>query len=243
MALTGAGPETLVPQVAAGVPSGIYALGGALLGGILWTGPVKQAVGSWNTKVGVSKPETAPLQKKLGLPKWLVVFLLEAACVSAVYNMRPADSTSRIWNSAGVQGGLLIGAAQLVSLLTRRAMMGISGSYEEFGNNFWWLCRGGSRHPKPSSSQNMLFWLGTLAGSFGMLRMYSENALAAPTITLASYIAATGGCLMVIGSRLAGGCTSGHGISGMSLLSTASLVTIASAFASGAAAGLFLSQN
>jgi uncharacterized membrane protein YedE/YeeE len=37
-----------------------------------------------------------------------------------------------------------------------------------------------------------------------------------------------------VGSRMAGGCPSGHGISGMSLLSISSVVTIASAFGAGA---------
>ena len=40
-----------------------------------------------------------------------------------------------------------------------------------------------------------------------------------------------GGILLVFGARLAGGCTSGHGLSGMASLSIASFVTVASMFA------------
>lgn len=43
----------------------------------------------------------------------------------------------------------------------------------------------------------------------------------------------TGGILMAFGARLAGGCTSGHGISGTSQLSVASWVTLISLFLSG----------
>jgi uncharacterized protein len=43
-----------------------------------------------------------------------------------------------------------------------------------------------------------------------------------------------GGILMAFGARLAGGCTSGHGISGTSQLSIASWVTLISLFISGA---------
>lgn len=42
-----------------------------------------------------------------------------------------------------------------------------------------------------------------------------------------------GGILMAFGARLAGGCTSGHGISGTSQLSVASWVTLISLFLSG----------
>ncbi|MCM2349468.1 MAG: YeeE/YedE family protein [Bacteriovoracaceae bacterium] len=42
-----------------------------------------------------------------------------------------------------------------------------------------------------------------------------------------------GGVLMAFGARLAGGCTSGHGISGTSQLSVASWVTLISLFLSG----------
>lgn len=42
-----------------------------------------------------------------------------------------------------------------------------------------------------------------------------------------------GGILMAFGARLAGGCTSGHGISGTSQLSVASWVTLICLFASG----------
>lgn len=42
-----------------------------------------------------------------------------------------------------------------------------------------------------------------------------------------------GGVALVYGSRIAGGCTSGHGISGMAQLSVASLVTVAAMFGAG----------
>jgi uncharacterized membrane protein YedE/YeeE len=42
-----------------------------------------------------------------------------------------------------------------------------------------------------------------------------------------------GGFLMLFGSRLGGGCTSGHGISGMPLLNMLSVVAVCSMFGSG----------
>jgi uncharacterized membrane protein YedE/YeeE len=42
-----------------------------------------------------------------------------------------------------------------------------------------------------------------------------------------------GGFIMLFGARIAGGCTSGHGISGMAQLSVGSTVAVAAMFAGG----------
>jgi len=42
-----------------------------------------------------------------------------------------------------------------------------------------------------------------------------------------------GGAVMVVGARIAGGCTSGHGISGMSQLSVSSIISVVSMFGAG----------
>jgi uncharacterized protein len=54
--------------------------------------------------------------------------------------------------------------------------------------------------------------------------------------SIASYGVAgfSGGLLMAFGARLAGGCTSGHGISGTSQMSVASWITLLSLFITGA---------
>lgn len=46
-----------------------------------------------------------------------------------------------------------------------------------------------------------------------------------------------GGFLIILGARIAGGCTSGHGLSGMGFLSIVSFITVASMFAGGMATG------
>lgn len=45
--------------------------------------------------------------------------------------------------------------------------------------------------------------------------------------------AMVGGAALIVGARTAGGCTSGHGISGLSPLSKVSFVTVAVMFAGG----------
>ncbi|KAG5999570.1 hypothetical protein E4U43_001989 [Claviceps pusilla] len=241
MALGGSCPGTLYAQLAAGVRSGLHALDGAILGGILWTGIFSKGVQRLREKNAV-RPEPGIVNEQLGLSRSATVLLLETACVGAIAATMAlhtpetasasASSLSRT-RVSGVVGGLLIGAAQLVSILTRRSLLGISGSFEEMGSFFWWLIRGADASAKPRSHSNMLFASGVAAGAWALFKLLPATA-AAPARHISPSHAMAGGVLMAVGSRMAGGCTSGHGISGMSLLSTSSVVTIATTFAVGA---------
>ncbi|GAB0137704.1 hypothetical protein EsDP_00005960 [Epichloe bromicola] len=228
MALAGSCPGTLYAQLAAGARTGFYALDGAMIGGILWSGIVSRVVKRLREDNAV-KPEPGAVNEQLGLSKAATSLLLETVCigvVAATALYTPASPTAKI---SGALGGLLIGGAQLVSILSRRSMVGVSGSYEEVGNFFWWLARGADPNAKPASHSNILFASGVAAGAWGLLKLVPELAFA-PVHEVSPWLATAGGVLMAIGSRLAGGCTSGHGISGISLLSTSSVVSIASAF-------------
>ena len=46
-------------------------------------------------------------------------------------------------------------------------------------------------------------------------------------------VAVVGGAVMTFGARLAGGCTSGHGISGLATMGVASFVSVGAMFAGG----------
>ncbi|KAG6077310.1 hypothetical protein E4U16_004785 [Claviceps sp. LM84 group G4] len=239
MALGGSCPGALYAQLAAGVQSGLYALNGAIVGGILWTGIVSKGVQQLRKNNAV-KPERGVVNEQLGLSKGSAVLLLETACVGAIIGTMtlhsPASgstysaSASRI---PGAVGGLLIGGAQLVSILTRRSMVGISGSYEEMGSLFWRLVGDADTMAKPASYGNILFASGVAAGAWGFLKLL-PGLVSAPMHLVSPRLAMMGGVLMAVGSRMAGGCTSGHGISGISLLSVSSVVTIVTAFVVGA---------
>lgn len=54
------------------------------------------------------------------------------------------------------------------------------------------------------------------------------------SLTLRLAIAFVGGAIMAFGARLAGGCTSGHGISGTLQLSVSSWIALACFFVGGA---------
>ncbi|KAM0409205.1 hypothetical protein ACHAPD_011370 [Fusarium lateritium] len=227
MALSGSCPGTLFAQIGAGLRTGFHALGGALVGGIAYTGYVAQTAKAQREKADV-KPETVTLDENLGLSKDTTTAVFESACFNAIA-ASVTYTTGSDWSLFSAGGGLFIGLSQLFSILTRRSMLGISGSYEEFGNHFWWLTRGTSW---PSSRQNTLFAAGMASGAWVLTKIF-PSFVPSDIVEVNPWFAGIGGFMMVVGSRLAGGCTSGHGISGLSLMSTSSLVTMGTAFAAG----------
>jgi uncharacterized membrane protein YedE/YeeE len=231
MAISGSCPGTVLAQSGAGLKTGFYGLGGAVLGGIVYTGFVAKAIKWQKERTGV-KPETVTLDQQLGLSSTATLVLFETLAVSAIAAsvIYGNDSSDFTLFSAG--SGLFLGFAQLFSILTRKSMLGVSGSYEEAGNHFWWLLGGADRNSFPASRQNMLFASGVAAGAW-IIAQKAPSLLAEGLVETAPGLAVAGGVLMTVGARVAGGCTSGHGISGLSLFSVSSLVTIASVFLAG----------
>jgi len=110
-----------------------------------------------------------------------------------------------LWSS--LSGGLLIGLAALLLLLGKGRIAGYSGIISGF------LFSGGQRW-------RGLFLVGTAAGAtlavYG-LGLHVTKLEVTPVLLLA-------GLLVGMGSRLANGCTSGHGICGIGRFSFRSLV-------------------
>ncbi|KAL0471568.1 hypothetical protein QR685DRAFT_207243 [Neurospora intermedia] len=247
MMLSGACPGTVLAQIGTGVRSGFYALEGGIIGGIVFTGFVgpwiakrnaaakaAEAAAKASGKGEESKELTKTVYENLGVSRSSVLVAFEAICASVVVS-------TALWTSVGpeakmspVVGGLCIAGAQLLSLLLRKNLVGTSTSFEEVGDWFWGIFKGKTL---PQRYNNLLFVSGCVLGA--KLLTVAYPALGQVTEVAVSPVAAgLGGFLMIIGSRMAGGCTSGHGISGISLLSTSSFLTIGAAFGAGALLGL-----
>ena len=112
----------------------------------------------------------------------------------------------------GLAGGLLIGTASAILLLGNGRIAGVSGIL------------GGvlARIPEMRGiGEGQAF----LAGLIGLPAVYALIAGApAITVTSSAILLVTGGLLVGFGTRLGGGCTSGHGICGLSRLAPRSLV-------------------
>lgn len=249
MTLTGACPGTVLVQLSTGIRSGFFVMIGGILGGILYSrfGRYLRNNNNNNSAASSESP-TANLtvHSKLGLDPNRVLLAYEAACVAiitlATY-LAPQDVRAQLHP---VVGGLLIGGAQAASIIMTSKPVGVSTVYEEIGQYFWRTWDRAVASSPPSiknealpSTRAIQFALGILAGSWTLARSVALTqdgpGSGSGFRDVSNFAAVLGGCVMVFGARLAGGCTSGHGISGMAMLSVSSIVTVAAMFGGGIA--------
>lgn len=114
----------------------------------------------------------------------------------------------------GLSGGVLIGLAAAIMLLGAGRIAGVSGI---LGRAIW------SSGPGMSRGGAWLFVLGLPlgAGAVMLLKGSAVPQFAGPVPLIVA------GLLVGIGTRLGSGCTSGHGVCGVSRLSPRSLVATA----------------
>ena len=269
MAVSGACPGTVLAQLGVGVASGRYALLGAVLGGVVWAGIGKirgrgcvsssgggggggdRGLGEGDQKgkrtvngdgegkgegegkrKGLGQAKRADtVYEALGISRGALLVGLEAVLVAAI-----AASVKYTDASAGEQrgippylAGLAIAAAQLVSMVLRGTLLGASTAFEELGGWVW-----GSR-----KYANVLFSLGMVGGAW-LISQAVPTLRPVTDVAISPVKSVLGGFMIVFGSRMAGGCTSGHGISGLSLMSISSFLTAAAIFGAGGLTGLLM---
>ncbi|KAI0966829.1 hypothetical protein F4678DRAFT_448298 [Xylaria arbuscula] len=230
MTLSGSCPGTVFAQVGAGVRSGLYTLGGSVLGGIIYSGYLRSALASLKRKNYETppKPENLTVQGALGVSQALAFVGVEAIFAGVVAAISALGLVKTRGLVGPIIGGFAIAGAQLFSALTRGMLLGTSASFEEFGDYVSWLLRGGG-DGKPKSYNSMAFVTGMMIGSLALSLTSSLTLM--PEADIGTVRLVIGGILMAIGSRIGGGCTSGHGITGISLLSVSSFVSVAAMFA------------
>ena len=230
MASTGACPGTVLVQLVTGVNSGIFVALGGLLGGILYSRFGMYLKRSPSTSAHPVDTRQHTVQTKFNLKSDHVLLAYEGMCLiiiiaASVFGLNGSSP----WLHP-VLGGALIGSAQAASLLLTGNPVGVSRAYGEAGEYFWhFLTSKPARGPR-SSVTAMTFALGIMAGSFALTQYIATPTKNAEFSRLG---AVAGGCTMIFGARLAGGCTSGHGISGMSSFSISSIITVAAMFSGG----------
>ena len=122
----------------------------------------------------------------------------------------------------GLLGGLMIGTAGAVFLLVNGRIMGISGIFGDMID--------GSAHNK--LTENAVFVVGLIA--FPAL-FAAVGAAPATLITDNWLLIVIGGLLVGFGTRMANGCTSGHGVCGISRFSPRGIVATLIYLAAGGA--------
>ena len=111
---------------------------------------------------------------------------------------------------SALTGGLLIGLSVAIFFILNGRMIGVSGIASNFLIS------------KDKKSENLLFLVGLILGPLiytfilgGEINILISNSL--PLLTV-------GGILVGFGTKLSSGCTSGHGISGISRFSLRSII-------------------
>jgi len=119
-------------------------------------------------------------------------------------------------------GGLLLGIASAIFILLNGRILGISGIL------------GGLLPPKVGDTTwRLAFLLGLFAAPTVFHALVPAQFITAPRIEAAELTVIAAGLLVGIGTRYASGCTSGHGVCGLSRLSPRSLVATASFMGAG----------
>jgi uncharacterized membrane protein YedE/YeeE len=123
---------------------------------------------------------------------------------------------------ASLIGGLLLGVASAVFILINGRILGISGIL------------GGLLPPKVGDiSWRVAFLLGMLAAPTVFMTLAPAGFASEPRIDAGFWTVIVAGLLVGIGTRYASGCTSGHGVCGLSRLSPRSLVATLSFMGAG----------
>lgn len=162
--------------------------------------------------------------------------------------------TDKAWSP--YLAGVVIGLLQIPAFLLIDTALGASSSYVKVTGHLASLVDGGiGAHPYFAKymAASKYWWqlalvLGIGLGALASARLSGARrqtvspiwakALGSPSRTRRYVIAFAGGFVLLFGARLAGGCTSGHGISGLAQLSLGSAIAVAAMFAGGIATAL-----
>jgi uncharacterized protein len=180
------------------------------------------------------------------------------AGVAAQSDPGAAGSAGPAWSPYLV--GALLGVLSMLTFYFSNKPLGASTAYARAAGLCGQICA--ARHTRslpffqedkqPKIDWQVMLVTGVVAGSF--LAAWSGSELTGrwlPPMWLATFgdrvwlrllIAFAGGLLMAFGARVAGGCTSGHGISGALQLSVGSWIALACFFVGGVVTAMTLYQ-
>ena len=249
MALTGACPGTAFVQAAASISTGRNVLLGGVVGALLFrfSSPTIDRLRAQASKTPEIKSQTL-------LGPWTMLAGWELMCVIVVAGatiLNPRKGQTTIGLVSPVIGGFLIGLAQAASMVLRKQSVGMSAAYadcscwiQELGKQKDRMAVPGHSYIGKLFTPAVTFVIGAFLGARLLSRHGSDMSSVQITATGAEQMFAFwGGVVMIFGARLAGGCTSGHGISGMSAFAPSSMVSVAAMFATGTLTAFVLKRS
>lgn len=155
--------------------------------------------------------------------------------------------------------GVVIGLLQIPAFLLIETALGASSSYVTIGSIFVsWIDPSilksdyVARHVAATGKNwwQVALVIGVAIGAFVSMKLSGakraaispiwERALGSRSPAKRYAVAFLGGFIMLLGARIADGCTSGHGLSGLAQLAVGSTVAVAAMFAGGIATAMLL---
>ncbi|MGE0202356.1 MAG: YeeE/YedE thiosulfate transporter family protein [Hyphomicrobiaceae bacterium] len=156
---------------------------------------------------------------------------------------------ARAWSP--YMAGVIIGLLQIPTFLLLNTALGASSSFVTVAGHIATVFDAGAADIKYFAKHlwgaknwwQVAIVVGIALGAFLSMRLSGARrqtispvwgrAMGVHSLGVRAPIAFVAGFVMLLGARIAGGCTSGHGISGMAQLSIGSTVAVAAMFAGG----------
>jgi uncharacterized membrane protein YedE/YeeE len=254
ISVSGACPGTLPVQIGSGfLPEGLFTVLGAVLGASVFI-----ALKPWMQKVQVLWDFTEGKKYRCTLDGWtgqsristgLFVTLVFAVSAGVTELLSPGmgkvnvskDIASTLWSPFVC--GPMIGSLQFPLMLSAGKHLGSSPAYMTTAKLIFGMFPCSPKRFRQRAALNDLweFIYVLLSGIFAFMYAITLWTSRFPSkdgqfITPIEQI--IGGFLILFGAKLAGGCTSGHGISGLGHLRMKSFVAVAAMFAGGIAVAL-----
>lgn len=255
MALCGACPGTVWVQLGSGViPSSAIALGGAMVASFVWTFTKKWIESTRFYKWGRPADNHLNLDIWLGAPYWLVCLVFAAVLFAGIFVLEyfmpytkeleslfkefPSTSSGTFFSDIAwppYVSGIIVGLLQLPALTLLTTTIGSSGGFSMFTSLMLYPIRDKNEYVMSRISDKVnyfqpLYLLAAVLGGVGAAASSSSlhfNQGLSPALSF------FGGFFILFGSLMGGGCTSGHGISGMQTLAIPSMVATAAMFGGG----------
>ena len=261
MAVSGSCPGTVFAQVGSGSHVARFVLAGGILAAAIY--PLLELLPAFSQalKRGRAKFQTQTLPDLLGVTRtdsWrvsLVVAVCFASLVGALEYFFPwrveLDALLPLQSHQGISAawailpaavppwvaGVMVGSLQIPLILLVDKQLGSSSSYVTLVANLVHAVspRACAKVPSYNSKRDGWWQVWLMCGVWlGAFVLTSANEAPIVSDYLVSPLQAIlGGFFLVTGSRIASGCTSGHGISGMGYLALNSFIAVAAMFGMG----------
>jgi hypothetical protein len=263
MALSGSCPGTVFAQFGTGIPTAKYVLLGGITAAFLIALMHKIFNRTTHGRF-LEKCDTPTIDRALSVPMLYVTIaalLIVGLAVGLLERVFPFSSeftsTLQIAKISPIKGvleamraiawppvfaGVFIGLLQIPSILLLNQFMGTSSCYVSAASLITRMFTKGvtltfpyfTDFVTPQSFGQVGYALGIMLGSY-LSVAYSKFVPPSDSFNVSPATSYFGGMFLIMGARLAGGCTSGHGISGMARLGVSSIVTVGCMFAGGIA--------